>query len=203
MASQLAAAMQHVEPGSRNGQLGRKQAIKAKVQGEHARKLDFQCCPARFPLRYFLPDNGVRQFIDAQRLALQSVEIEFLKSYPVRIVALQGFQGSRAEITNGPPFEEGPIPRLPAIGAFIDEPGIKPFAIGIEPDLAARSEGFQASAAATGDPWLGCGLRIDGPSDPKNIAHTVLVFRLEVHQADGGTSPLRARYGDVAGRLKI
>lgn len=107
----------------------------------------------------------------------------------MRIAVLERLQSGGGDIVNHLPLEKRSVPGFVAIDAFVDEPGIEPLAIGVEPDLAARSEGFQTSAAAAGNPWLGRRSGRNGPTDLKNIAHTVLVFRLEVHQAGGETSP--------------
>jgi len=141
---------------------------------------------------------GIGKLVNTLSLAPHGIEIEFPRPYPLAIVALHRLQNKGIEITNGLALEERPVPCLVAVRASIDEPGIEFFAVGVEPDLAAGLERFEATASAAGDPRLRGRSRIDGPSDLQNIAHTVLVFRSEVHQVGDKTSPLRARRGDVS-----
>lgn len=54
--------------------------------------------------------------------------------------------------------------------------------MGVEPDFAAGLECSHATTSAACDPRLGRCFGYNGPLDLKYIAHTVLVFRLEVHQ---------------------
>lgn len=80
------------------------------------------------------------------------------------------------------PLKDGPVPCLLAAQALVDKPGIKLATVGVEPDFAAGLEGPQAPASAARNPRLRSCLGSDGPSDPKCIAHIVLVFPSEVHQ---------------------
>src|SRR5262245_13942993 len=102
---------------------------------------------------------------------------------------MQCLQNRGGEVANILSFTDRPVPRPVAGNAPIDKPCIKPAAVCIEPDLAAGLERARAATPATCEPRLGGNLRNDGPSDPKCIAHVVLVFRSEVHQDDCTRKP--------------
>lgn len=102
-------------------------------------------------------------------------------------------QGRRTNVADILAFEDRPVPGFVAVQALVDKPGVKFFAVGIEPDLAARLERLEAAAAAAHNPGLRGNSRDDGPLDPKNSAHAVLAFREEVHQDGGGINPLGER----------
>ena len=80
------------------------------------------------------------------------------------------------------PLEDRSVPCLLAYNAFVDKPCIELATIGVEPDFAAGLECSDATASAACDPRLGRCCGYNGPLDVKYIAHTVLVFRSEVHQ---------------------
>ena len=95
---------------------------------------------------------------------------------------MQCLEHTWIDIANIPAFKDRAIPCLAADHAFIDEPRVKLSAIGIEPDLIAGLERPQASTSAAYYPRLGGCFGRNGPTDLKCFAHTVLVFRSEVHQ---------------------
>ena len=111
--------------------------------------------------------------------------------------------GGRHDFQNSPvishanilAFEDRPIPCPVAARAFVDEPCIELSAIGVESDLAAALESSKASASAACDPGLRRYPGSNAPTDLKCIAHTVLVFRSEVHQDGSARQSLRTRRG--------
>jgi hypothetical protein len=129
-----------------------------------------------------LCDFKFDKFVHTLRSASESIEVEGFCPDPIRIVGLQRSKDGRIDVANIPALEDWPIP-CPFTGqAFVDKPSVKLATVGVEPDLAAGLESSQASASAACNPRLGSCLGNNGPSDPKRIAHTVLVFRSEVHQ---------------------
>jgi hypothetical protein len=115
---------------------------------------------------------------------------------------VQCFEHGGIDIANIPAFENRAVPGFVANHAFVNEPCIKLPTIGVEPDLVAALERSKASASATYYPGPRGELGNNGPADLKCIAHTVSVFRSEVHQDGGVRKPLRTRRGDVLARLK-
>jgi len=189
MSFQSAPAAESLEPRAGDCQFGCEQPVKARVDRKFGYYLDLQHSPIACRTYRLLPRDDIRRLLDTLDYPPQPVEIEFPRTHPIRIAALQRLERGGGKAVNGLALEERSVPCLVAIDALIDEPGIEALAIGVEPDLAARSEEFWRSAAAAGDPWLRRCFGRKGPTDLKNIAHTVLVFRLEVHQAGGETSP--------------
>ena len=120
-------------------------------------------------------------------------DVEFLASYPRGIIGVQGLQGCRIDVADILAFEDRPVPGFVAGQALVDKPGVKFFAVSVEPDLAAGSERPETSTPTTGYPGLRGNSGSDGPLDPKNAAHAVLAFREEVHQDGGGINPLAER----------
>lgn len=111
---------------------------------------------------------------------------------------MQRCQAGEIDIANGPALENRPVPCLAADRTSVDQPCVKPLAIGIEPEFAARLEGLEAAATAAGNPRLGSDEGNDGPLDAKYLAHAVLSFRKEVHQDGGRRNLSGARRGYVS-----
>ncbi|MNL41089.1 hypothetical protein D3C87_1634810 [compost metagenome] len=109
------------------------------------------------------------------------------------IVVLQRVQRRLIDIADMSTLEDRTVPGAVAIAAAIDQPGVQPPAIGIEPRLAARRKRPCRSAAIAGEPGAWRDFRRDGPLDQECVRHVVWFFRLEVHQDDG----LSTRSGDA------
>lgn len=140
-----------------------------------------------------------RELINALSRPLQIGDIEGASLNPIRIIRLQRFENGGMDVANVQAFKKRPFPCVVAGHALVDEPGVELSAVGVQPDFVAGSEGFGCAASAARDPRLRGDFRRKGPLDLENMAHTVLVFRKEVHQDGGVISPVRARRGGVAG----
>ena len=191
--------MEGFKPRPGDTQFRGEEAIQPHAGRQRNDQLNFQIRPGIASLTQcsFLNIN-IAKLVDTVSLASQRVDVECLGPYPLLIIGVQGIQGRRNDVADIPALEDWPIPCLGAGRAFIDKPGIKFFTIGIEPDLATGLERLGASATTAHNPGLRGNAGDDGPLDPKNIAHTVLAFRQEVHQDGGRRSPSGARYGDVS-----
>ncbi|MBB4504256.1 hypothetical protein GGE48_000202 [Rhizobium leguminosarum] len=163
-------------------QLGRQKAVEACAGWNRDHQFDFQSRPIGNVLLHLFCDFKFGKLVDTLRLAPESLEVERFCPDPIRIVGLQRLDDCRIDVANIPTLEDRTVPRLFAGRAFVDQPGIELAAIGVEPDFVAASESSEAPAAAANNPGLGRCFRQNGPSDPKGIAHIVLVFRSEVHQ---------------------
>ena len=178
--------MQSLQPGARDLQLDLEQAIKPHVDCKWHVQLYVEHRPSACLVEQLLANVKAGKLLDALRFSPQHLDVECFGPDPIRIVRLQRFKDSGIDIANSLAFENRPVPGLFAGQAFVDQPGIEPAAVGVKPDLAAALEWLLRSASAAGDPGLRSRLRGDGPSDPKCIAHIVLVFRSEVHQDGAG-----------------
>jgi hypothetical protein len=139
----------------------------------------------------------LRELIDALSRPLEIGDIEDASVNPIRVIGLQRFENGRLDIANVQSLKKRPFPGVVAGHAFVDQPSVELSTIGVQPDLVARSKGFERAAPAAYDPRLGGDFRRKGPLDLENMAHTVLAFRTEVHQDGGVISPVRARRGGV------
>lgn len=136
---------------------------------------------------------NVAKLVDTVSIVPQRGDVECLGPYPLGIIGVQGMQGRRIDVADILALQDRPVPGFVAGQAFIDKPGIKLFAVGIEPDLATGLERTETPASAASYPGLRGNSRDNGPLDPKNTAHNVLAFREEVHQDGGGINPLGER----------
>jgi len=110
---------------------------------------------------------------------------------------MQGIQQFWRDVTHIPAFEDRTVPCLAARQTVIDQPCVKLSPIRIEPGLIAASEWPQGATSTACDPGLGFCFRNKGPADLKFFAHTVLVFRSEVHQGGCVRMPLELIYPRV------
>jgi len=174
--------MKSLQPGARNFQLGREQTVKPYAGWKWDYQFDCQTRPmCSFALDFFR-DFKFSKLVHTLRLVPESIQVEGFRPDPVRIVGLQRVKDCRVDVANIAALDDWPVP-CPFTGqAFVDKPSIKLATVGVEPDLAAGLEGSQASASTACNPRLGSCLWNNGPSDLKRIAHTVVVFRSEVHQ---------------------
>jgi hypothetical protein len=147
-------------------------------------------CPIGRIVQQLLSNFEFRKFIDPLRLSPQSVEIERLRSNPIGIVGLQCVEDSGIDVANISAFKDRAIPGFVAHRALVDKPCIELPTIGVEPDLVTALKRSKASASAAYYPRLRVELGNNGPVDLKYIAHTVLVFRSEVHQDGSVRKPL-------------
>ena len=120
------------------------------------------------PAERFLENIRLSILIDARGAASKIVDRKFTGSDPIRIAEMHRLKCGRIDFATEAAFDERPIPCPLAIAASVDQPGVELLAIGIEPDLAARPEGFEGPAIAAGDPGLGCDKRNDGPTELEN-----------------------------------
>src|SRR5262245_30452982 len=151
--------------------------------------------PAGSLAHQLLSDIQVGKLVDPSGHPLKSFKVECLRPNPIGIVGLQRFKDNGIDAANILAFEDRPIPCPVAARAFVDEPCIELSAIGVESDLAAALESSKASASAACDPRLRCYPGSDAPTNLKCFAHTVLVFRSEVHQDGSARQSLRTRRG--------
>jgi len=120
---------------------------------------------------------AIGEFFDPVGASPKTLDVERDPANPARVVILKRVERIGRDVADVLSLEDRAFPGVVAVGAAIDQPGIQPPAVGVQPRLAAAFEWARAAAAAAGEPGARRGLWFNGPQDRQCVRHVVWFFQ--------------------------